>query len=185
MNGQLVLRLGKCGTPMGWLSPEGAAGYICKGAVTWSLGESTLTLRGGINRKGLRTTLDVPPIIAIDGVKRFQRFAPALSNTVLFRRDRYVCLYCGEHFQTKDLSRDHVKPRALGGADTWTNTVTACKRCNSRKGCRTPEDAGMPLLAVPYQPNLFEYTALENRRIIADQMDFLQRGFSSNFRSIA
>ena len=32
----------------------------------------------------------------------------------------------------------------------------------------------MKLLAVPFTPNLAEYLILQNRRILADQMDFLR-----------
>lgn len=39
----------------------------------------------------------------------------------------------------------------------------------------------MPLLAVPYKPNIFEYAVLANRRILSDQMAFLSSGFSSRF----
>jgi len=45
--------------------------------------------------------------------------------------------------------------------------------CNHKKADRTPEEAGMKLLAVPYTPNLAEYLILSNRRILADQMEFL------------
>jgi hypothetical protein len=38
----------------------------------------------------------------------------------------------------------------------------------------------MPLLAIPYVPNLAEYLFLRNRRILADQMEFLR----SQFRDI-
>jgi len=36
----------------------------------------------------------------------------------------------------------------------------------------------MPLLAIPYIPNWAEYLALSNRKILADQMDFLKTQFS-------
>ena len=43
---------------------------------------------------------------------------------------------------------------------------------------RTPEEANMALLGVPYTPNRFEYLYLKNRHILAaDQMDFLSKGF--------
>ncbi len=57
--------------------------------------------------------------------------------------------------------------------DTWMNVVTACKSCNHRKGNRTPEQAHMPLLYAPYVPSLWEDFILRNRRILADQMEFL------------
>jgi 5-methylcytosine-specific restriction endonuclease McrA len=71
------------------------------------------------------------------------------------------------------LTRDHVVPASRGGSSAWENCVTACRHCNQRKDDRTPEEAGMKLLAVPYTPNLAEYLILSNRRILADQMEFL------------
>ncbi|MBU1722977.1 MAG: HNH endonuclease, partial [Gammaproteobacteria bacterium] len=59
----------------------------------------------------------------------------------------------------------------------WTNVVTACKHCNSRKGGRTPEQARMPLLAIPFQPTYAEYIFLQGRNILADQMEFLSAHF--------
>src|SRR3546814_5368592 len=64
-------------------------------------------------------------------------------------------------------------PASRGGASIWENCVTACRSCNQRKDDRTPEEANMRLLAVPYIPNLAEYLILSNRRILADQMEFL------------
>ena len=51
--------------------------------------------------------------------------------------------------------------------------VTACVACNLRKGNRTPQQAHMPLLAVPYRPSWVEHLILSNRNILADQMEFL------------
>ncbi|MEN9209290.1 MAG: HNH endonuclease, partial [Thermostichus sp. DG02_2_bins_29] len=39
-----------------------------------------------------------------------------------------------------------------GGSHSWDNVVTACERCNQRKGNRTPEEANMPLLSRPRAP---------------------------------
>jgi len=51
--------------------------------------------------------------------------------------------------------------------------VSACVACNVRKGSRTPQQAAMPLLAVPYRPSWVEHLILSNRNILADQMEFL------------
>jgi 5-methylcytosine-specific restriction endonuclease McrA len=40
---------------------------------------------------------------------------------------------------------DHVVPRCQGGLSTWANLVACCQKCNSTKGGRTPEQAGMQL----------------------------------------
>ncbi len=42
-----------------------------------------------------------------------------------------------------------------------------------RKGNRTPEEARMPLLYLPYVPSRWEDFILANRRILADQMAYL------------
>ncbi|HHC74110.1 MAG TPA: HNH endonuclease, partial [Thiothrix sp.] len=103
-----------------------------------------------------------------------------LSNPALFRRDDHICLYCGQSFPISLLSRDHVIPISRQGRDVWTNVVTACKSCNNKKANRTPEQAKMPLLAVPFQPTYAEYVYLQGRNILADQMDFLRSHFPRN-----
>jgi 5-methylcytosine-specific restriction endonuclease McrA len=67
-----------------------------------------------------------------------------------------------------------VVPLSRGGRDQWQNVVSACIACNVRKGSRTPAEAGMPLLAVPYRPSWVEHLILSNRNILADQMEFLR-----------
>lgn len=63
----------------------------------------------------------------------------------LVARDGHACRYCGGRSY---LSVDHVLPRVQGGSDELDNLVIACRRCNSRKGGRTPEQASMKLLDV-------------------------------------
>ncbi len=71
-------------------------------------------------------------------------------------------MYCLEELPDRRLTRDHVMPRSRGGADVWTNVVTACVVCNQRKGARTPEEADMRLYAVPYTPGYAEWLILRN-----------------------
>jgi len=154
-----------------------------KEQVLWSLGERLLEIRGGYNCLGSQSVLQLPCIIATEGsVKSHHQAVPHLCNRMLFRRDQHLCLYCGGEFRDVDLTRDHVLAKSRGGLDTWTNLVTACRRCNQRKGDEPPEKAGMALLAVPFVPNQVEYLALANRNILADQMAFLKNGFSKNMR---
>ena len=106
-------------------------------------------------------------------------FSPPLCNRTLFRRDDHRCLYCGEQLPRSELTRDHVHPLSRGGTDRWENVVAACKRCNWKKDDKTPEEANMPLLAVPFRPNPFEWHFLAKDRILADQMDYLSRQFKA------
>ena len=78
---------------------------------------------------------------------------------------------------TCDLSRDHIRPFSQGGRDTWNNVATACRRCNNAKASRTPEQAKMQLIAVPFTPTYAEYIFLKGRRVLADQMQYLLAHF--------
>ncbi len=73
-----------------------------------------------------------------------------LSRHNVFKRDRNRCVYCG----SKDsLTIDHVHPKSQGGRDSWDNLVTACQKCNAKKGSLTPEQAGMELQYKPFRPS--------------------------------
>lgn len=80
---------------------------------------------------------------------------PKWSKKRLFARDNGCCAYCGKTANTID----HVVPRSHGGQSTWKNTVASCFKCNSKKGARTPAEAGMKLLIVPREPSWHEISA--------------------------
>ncbi len=172
-----LLSLDAHGRVLDWMSWQDAACLYARGAVAWTLGDPCLTLRGGINRaSGEQSALALHPIVAARGHARPQALdpTPALTNAALFARDQHLCLYCGREFHRGHLTRDHVQPLSRGGRDVWENVVAACFACNSRKGGRTPQQASMPLLAVPYRPSWIEHLILSNRHILADQMAFLR-----------
>ena len=180
MRNAKILRLNKAGTPIDWISREQAATLVVKDQVVWALGENAFEIRGGVNRMGRQSVLSLPSILASDGSVKLSDFVPPLSNGYLFRRDQNLCLYCGGEFETAELSRDHILPVSRNGTDSWTNVVTACKRCNHRKANQTPEEAGMELIAIPFVPNRYEFFYLANKNILADQMEFLKTQFSRN-----
>lgn len=41
-----------------------------------------------------------------------------------------MCEMCGS---TKDLTTDHITPKARGGTDHISNLQVLCRQCNSRK----------------------------------------------------
>lgn len=171
-----VLSLDSTGRILDWMSWQDAVCLYVRGAVAWTLGDPCLTIHGGMGRdSGLQSLLELHPIVASRGHARPGSYepAPALTNTALFARDRHLCLYCGQHFHKTHLTRDHVLPLSKRGLDEWENVVSACLHCNVRKGNRTPQQACMPLLAVPYRPSWVEHLILSNRNILADQMEFL------------
>jgi 5-methylcytosine-specific restriction endonuclease McrA len=76
-----------------------------------------------------------------------QRVLPRRDK--VFLRDDYTCQYCFQEFPSSELTLDHVIPRAQGGLTVWENLVACCRKCNSTKADRTPEQAGMELLRKP------------------------------------
>jgi 5-methylcytosine-specific restriction endonuclease McrA len=86
-----------------------------------------------------------------------RRFRRQVTNTFLFARDQYRCQFCGRHqIQLKPrecLTRDHLVPLSRGGTNAWTNVLTACSSCNTRKGNLLPEEAGMQPVRVPFEPH--------------------------------
>lgn len=185
---QQVLRTDVAGMPLEWIGYRDAVRLISLGQVSYSLGRTIYRIHGGISSlTGRQSFIDVNAIIASYGTHPHSHlfstsYTPPLSNQALFRRDQSLCLYCGEQFPNALLSRDHVSPLSQGGLDTWGNVVTACKRCNNHKAGRTPEQAGMQLLAIPFTPTHAEYVYLQGRKILADQMNFLLAHFPRNSR---
>ena len=180
-----ILRLDKAGTPVEWLDWQMAATLYARGLVTWTLGDVIYRLHGGTSRlTGTRSCLSLHSIIACDGVTHnHKRPAPPLTNRALFRRDQHLCLYCGKPFPEHVLTRDHIVPTSRGGRDRWLNVVSACRRCNQRKGSHRLDEIEMELLALPYVPNMAEYLALINsHRIRGDQMEFLRSQFGKESR---
>lgn len=182
----LILRLDVTGQPVRWIPWRAAVVLDSRSMIAWHAGEHHFTFRGGTNRiTGDRSVVTVNSIIAVKGRLRQtdpDSLIPPLSNRELFFRDGRMCMYCGAQESEQNLTRDHVRPLSQGGRDSWRNVVTACKPCNHAKGARTPEQAGMSLLAVPYVPNRAEYLVLSNRRILVDQMAFLKKRFRRGSR---
>jgi 5-methylcytosine-specific restriction endonuclease McrA len=180
---QMVLRTDVAGMPLEWIDYREAARLYHQNQVAYACGSPLYRLRGGINaRSGRQTIVDVNSIVATIGRasnpgNTDHDYVPPLNNETLFRRDTYLCMYCAQPFAIRDLSRDHIRPFTQGGRDVWTNVVTACRRCNNIKAGRTPEQAKMQLVAVPFTPTYAEYIFLKGRRVLADQMEYLLAHF--------
>jgi hypothetical protein len=83
--------------------------------------------------------------------------APRFRKWVLFNRDNWQCQYCGIKLDQKTITIDHVMPRSRGGPTNWKNCVASCKRCNWKKGSRTPSEIGMQLRKNPTDPSVLHF----------------------------
>jgi 5-methylcytosine-specific restriction endonuclease McrA len=103
----------------------------------------------GLRFRAAQVDIPVPQVIRLSRYVRVPfRQRAAWSRRGVLVRDRHRCAYCGRRATTVD----HLVPKSRGGTDTWLNTVAACSEDNQRKADRTPEQAGMRLLAQPFEP---------------------------------
>ncbi len=171
---KLILTLDNSGLPNNWTTWQDAVTLKCKGLIAWEFGDEEFMFRGGVQKStGLQSTVEVSSIIALKSKFKYKGRTPPFCNRNLFRRDLHTCAYCGKSSGDHELTKDHIKPQSRGGPTTWMNCVTACKKCNNKKDNRTPEEANMELIYVPYVPDKAEALILQNRNILTDQMNFL------------
>lgn len=130
--------------PLNICSTKRAVGMMMTGKA-----ELLVNGRGHINSAS--SSYPRPSIVRLSYMVHRPRPRVKLTKKEIFRRDHYMCQYCGE--RPVVLTIDHVLPRHRGGPHTWENLVTACPSCNRRKGGKTPGEAGMPLRNEPREPS--------------------------------
>lgn len=140
------------GTPLNFISPLRALDLVTKGKA-----EPVLVDDGpSAWSQSLTTpTKSYPSFATIRLLRKVHRTwpAPKFRKCVLFNRDGWKCQYCGVGLDWRSVTIDHVIPRSRGGSTSWKNCVASCKKCNLRKGPRTPHEAGMRLRKDPSDPN--------------------------------
>ena len=117
----------------------------------------------GIMFHSFSARLACPTVIRLNRYIKipYKKTVPFSKKNVL-KRDHHTCQYCGQ--KKGELTIDHIRPRSLGGESSWLNVVAACKACNTKKGNRTPHEAGLALSREPFKPKhmalLFEPQAV-------------------------
>ncbi len=114
--------------------------------------KARLVLNGRGKIATARAVFEIPSVIRLGYMVKRPRPRPKLTREEIFRRDDYICQYCGRRVSKPTI--DHVVPRRLGGQDTWENLVTACAECNTKKGGRPLHETSMRLLREPAPPPL-------------------------------
>ncbi len=102
--------------------------------------------------KSPSVSLPMPAVIRMKKKVSANRYRIRFSRLNVFMRDGFRCMYCGRGCAMNELTFDHVVPRCQGGVTRWENILSACGACNSKKGNRTPHQAGMDPIRAPYKP---------------------------------
>lgn len=104
--------------------------------------------------------MQVPHVIRLVKYVNVPRSVVKFSRKNVLVRDRHRCQYCRQEFPTALLTLDHVIPLSRGGTTTWENVVTACKKCNNKKGNRLVSEVKMRLERQPKTPSILTYLQL-------------------------
>lgn len=113
-------------------------------------GKADMVMNGRGYIQTVKEAIPRPSVIRLDQMVHRPRLHVKLTRREVFRRDGYICQYCGR--RTGELTVDHVLPKHLGGEHIWTNVVAACPACNHRKGGRKLNEVHMHLLHIPNEP---------------------------------
>lgn len=112
-----------------------------------------------------------PSVIRIKKYINIPYKGVVLTRHNIFKRDNHECQYCG---LSKDLTLDHLIPRSKGGKSSWKNLVTACKKCNAKKGDYSPEQAGLILKRAPEKPSYIMFLRTSNGNLKEDWLPYLK-----------
>lgn len=123
--------------------------YLGKAEILHSHGRCLTALSG---------TFDSPSVVKLRHHVKRPMPELKLSRRSVFARDNYTCQYCGR--QSKELTLDHVIPKHHGGKSTWDNLVCCCRRCNSRKGDKLPDQANMLPAREPKRPRYIPFISM-------------------------
>jgi 5-methylcytosine-specific restriction endonuclease McrA len=115
-------------------------------------------------------TFHYPAVIRLHEYKNIPYQGAMLNRHNIFKRDQNECQYCGAK---KTLTIDHVIPKSKGGQTNWQNLITACHRCNTEKGDRTPDQAGLMLKYLPFRPTLSYFLAEYAEKNAVEWLPFL------------
>lgn len=136
---RLVLQLNSWYEPMSIITPRRALVLVTKGVASVELPTSIRIYPG----------VYLPSVIRLKEYKKIPRRMQQVSKKNILVRDSHRCMYCGEKGTGAELELEHIIPKSRGGKNTWENLVASCRKCNQRKGDKTPEEAGMTLIRRP------------------------------------
>jgi len=102
--------------------------------------------------RSVSESFKLPAVIVLTRYVKFAFNTLTPNRANIIWRDQNRCQYCTKDFESRALTIDHVLPRSKGGRNTWANLVAACKKCNQKKGNKTPDEANMRLVREPMRP---------------------------------
>lgn len=123
--------------------------------------------------RSVSKSFKLPAVIVLNRYVKFQFSYVSCNRENVLWRDNNTCQYCGKTGNPEKLTLDHVIPRSRGGDNSWQNLVAACKKCNQKKGNKTPAEAHMHPLKIPKKPKNCVLRKLKEENISPVWKDYL------------
>ena len=96
-----------------------------------------------------KLTIRVPTVLVCSRYSDMPKKKYSLTKNNIWVRDNGICQYTGKKLGKEEANIDHPIPKSRGGQSTWANMVLCHKDLNSKKGSKTPEEAGLKLIREP------------------------------------
>jgi len=119
----------------------------------------------------VRLRIPVPEIIVLSYYDKLPYRKITFNRENLWIRDNGKCAYCLKELSIRDVTIDHVTPRALGGRTSFSNCVTACEECNHEKAHTPPTGKWEPKIK-PREPNSHSLLYHVNKRLERHECDY-------------
>ena len=113
-----------------------------------------------VDIKTVSLSIKLPAVMRLRNYVKFfskNQGAVKFNRLNVFHRDGFTCQYCDGQPGVTKLTYDHVIPKSRGGKTAWTNIVTCCHPCNSKKSNNTPKEMGWKLNREPVMPKPSEH----------------------------
>ena len=145
-----------------------------KALILYFMGKAEIVEYSEDSINTVNKTYKLPSVISLKRYVKYRPFSLICNRKNILWRDRNTCQYCAKVFPESKLTLDHVIPKSRDGPKSWDNLVTACKKCNQKKGNRTPKECNMFPIAKPRKPPLIFFKTKAKNKILNSWLPYLQ-----------
>lgn len=106
----------------------------------------------------------LPTIIVAKNYDQVPKKRPKPTKSAIWERDQGICQISNKKLTKKTGNIGHLKARARGGQNTWTNLVLMDKELNTLQKTKSIEEMGWTLIRQPTEPHVIPMSALIRRK---------------------
>ena len=141
-----VLKLNRGWIPVDTCDPENAFKLLVKGNALaldddlvqytfdeWIVNKCKNTTSIDENMNTVSLEIPLMPIIVLKYYEKLNRVTVSPTKENIWKRDGMQCGYCLKTLNLNEVTRDHIHPKSKDGDNDWTNIISSCSQCNTKK----------------------------------------------------